>query len=171
MLNRLWEQMQIGEMNLKNRVVMPPTGFQPVAPSPIPISEGDPTLLAGVGSQQPKELRVDEIKEIVACFAEAAVRVKKAGFDGVEIHGAHGYLIDEFLTRSSNQRQDEYGVDMPNRARLLTEIIKAVKKATAENYPVLCRINGKVYGVPKGTTTEEEQETARLAQEAGADYR
>ncbi len=145
------------------------TGMQPVAPSPVPISGGDPTLLAAIGSEVPKELTVDEIAEIVACFAEASLRAKKSGFDGVEIHGAHGYLINEFLTRSSNKRQDDYGGDMKNRARFLIEVIKAVKKAVGESYPVWCRINGKVYGVQEGTTLEEAQETARMAQDAGAD--
>jgi len=144
-------------------------GTQPVAPSPLAISGGDPTLLTAVGSEVPKELTVDEIAEIITCFAEAALRAKKAGFDGVEIHGAHGYLIDEFLTRSSNKRQDSYGGDLKNRARFLIEIIKAVKEAVGESYPIWCRINGKVYGVQEGTTLEEAQETARMAQDAGAD--
>ena len=135
-------------------------GMQTVAPSP---------LAGGLFRETPKELTIDEIGEIIASFAEAALRAKKAGFDGVELHGAHGYLINQFLSRSSNKRQDIYGGDLPNRARFLIEVIKAVKRAVGDDYPVWCRINGKEYGVEEGTTPEEAQDTARMAQEAGID--
>ena len=135
------------------------SGMQPVAPSPLAIP----------GGEIPKELTVDEIAEIITFFVEAALRARKAGFDGVEIHGAHSYLIDQFLSRSSNKRQDIYGGVLRNRARLLVEVIKAVKEAAGENYPVWCRINGKEYGTEEGTTLEEAQEIAQMAQSAGAD--
>ncbi len=147
-------------------------GMQPVAPSSLVGAGGEVpkelTIDEVAGGEVPKELTIDEIAEIVACFARAAFRVKRAGFDGVEIHGAHGFLIDEFLSRSSNKRQDSYGGDLPNRARFLIEIIKAVKEAVGKSYPVWCRINGKVYE-EEGTSLEEAQETARMAQDAGAD--
>lgn len=134
-------------------------GMQPVAPSP----------LASTGGEVPEELTVAEIAEVVACFARAGLRAKEAGFDGLEIHGAHRYLINQFLSRSSNKRQDIYGGDLPNRARLFIEVIKAVRKAVANDYPVWCRINGKEYGIEEGITLEEAQEVAQMAQEAGAD--
>ena len=133
--------------------------MQPVAPSP----------LASSGGEVPKELTVDEIAEIVAYFAEAALRAKKAGFDGVEIHGAHSFLIDQFLSRASNKRQDVYGGDLPKRAKFLIEVIKAVREAVGRGYPVWCRLNGKEYGIDEGTSLEEAQETARMAQDASAD--
>ena len=142
------------------------SGMQPVAPSSI-ASAGSP--LPGMGGEIPKELTIREIAEIVNQFAEAALRAKKAGFDGVEIHGAHGYIVSQFLSRSCNKRQDSYGGDLPNRARFLVEVIKAIKKAVGSDYPVWCRINGMEYGVPEGITLEEAQETARIAQEAGSD--
>ncbi|NVK72618.1 MAG: alkene reductase [Oceanospirillaceae bacterium] len=74
----------------------------------------------------PHALSVDEIKSIVNDFRQAAINAKEAGFDGVEIHGANGYLIDQFLRESSNQRTDEYGGSLENRARFLTEILEAV---------------------------------------------
>ncbi len=74
----------------------------------------------------PRALTVAEIKDIVADFRQAAINAKEAGFDGVEIHGANGYLIDQFLRESANQRTDEYGGSLENRARLLTEVIEAV---------------------------------------------
>lgn len=135
------------------------TGRQPVAPSPIPAA----------GGELPRELTIEEIREIIAAFAKAAARAKRAGFDAVEIHGAHGYLIDQFLSPSSNKRQDLYGGDLPHRARLLVEIIAAAKTAVAGACPVWCRINGMEYGVNEGTTLEEAKETARLAEKAGAD--
>ena len=133
--------------------------MQPVAPSP----------LASLGGEVPKELTVDEIAEIVAYFAEAALRAKKAGFDGVEIHGAHGFLVDQFLSRSSNKRQDDYGGDVPKRARFLIEVIKAIRGAVGRGYPIWCRINGKEYGIDEGTSQEEAKEIARMAQDASAD--
>jgi N-ethylmaleimide reductase len=74
----------------------------------------------------PRALTVEEIKDIVNDFRQAAINAKEAGFDGVEIHGANGYLIDQFLRESSNQRTDEYGGSLENRARFLTEILEAV---------------------------------------------
>jgi 2,4-dienoyl-CoA reductase-like NADH-dependent reductase (Old Yellow Enzyme family)/thioredoxin reductase len=134
-------------------------GIQPVAPSPI----------AATGGEPPRELAIGEIREIVGYFAEAARRAKRAGFDGLEIHGAHGYLVDQFLSPSSNKRQDFYGGDLPNRARFLIEIIQAVKEAVKDGCPVWCRINGLEYGIKDGTTLEQAKETARLAEKAGAD--
>ncbi|MFC1916812.1 FAD-dependent oxidoreductase [Chloroflexota bacterium] len=147
-------QLHHGGRNAKSEL----SQMQPIAPSP----------LASLGGEVPKGLSVDEIAEIVACFAEAALRAKQAGFDGVEIHGAHGYLIDQFLSCSSNKRQDAYGGDLPNRARFLTEVIKAIREAVGRGYPVWCRINGKEYG-EEGTSLEEAQEIARMAQDASAD--
>ncbi|MEE9399264.1 MAG: FAD-dependent oxidoreductase [Dehalococcoidales bacterium] len=135
-------------------------GIPTVAPSP---------LAGPLFSEKPKELTIEEIKQITDLFARAALRAKKAGFDGVEIHGAHGYLISQFLSRVSNKRQDIYGGDLPNRARFLVEVIKAIKRAVGGDYPVWCRINGMEYGVAEGMTPEEAQATARMAQEAGID--
>ncbi len=135
------------------------SGMQPVAPSPIPRP----------GGEVPRELTVGEIKDIIGFFADAAVRAQKAGFDAIEIHGAHAFLIDQFLSRSSNKRKDLYGGGIENRSRLLTEVLTAVKKATGGEIPVWCRINGMDYGTEEGTTLAEAGETARLAQQAGAD--
>lgn len=133
------------------------TGHQPIAPSSIPLP----------GGEMPRELTVGEIKEIVRRFAEAAERAKRAGFDAVEIHAAHGYLISQFLSTASNKRQDEYGGDLRNRARILLDIVAAVRGMVGASYPVWCRINGREYGIEGGTTTEEAQEVARMCQTAG----
>jgi 2,4-dienoyl-CoA reductase-like NADH-dependent reductase (Old Yellow Enzyme family) len=138
-----------------------------------------PSSLLGIftyGSQQsellsgkvPEELSIEKIQEIIDSFANAARRAKAAGFDGVEVHGAHGYLIDEFLSRSTNKRNDKYGGTMENRARFLIEVILAIRQAVGTEFPVWCRINGKQYGIKGGTTKEEAKQIARLAQKAGA---
>lgn len=133
-------------------------GVQPVAPSAIAASGGD----------MPREITVPEIKDIVKAFATAALRARKAGFDGVEIHGAHGYLIDQFISPLSNHRTDVYGGSLDNRARLLIEVLKAMKEAVGKDFPVWCRINGKEYGVEGGETLEDAKKIAQIAEAAGA---
>ncbi|MCJ7655137.1 MAG: FAD-dependent oxidoreductase, partial [Dehalococcoidia bacterium] len=135
------------------------TGNQPVAPSPIPAP----------GGEQPRELTPSEIATLVDRFAEAAERAKKAGFDGVEIHGAHGYLISEFLSPLSNRRQDAYGGSVENRARFLLEVIEAIRKRVGRSYPVWCRLSAMEIGVEGGITLEETQVVAQLAEKAGVD--
>ncbi|MBE9505435.1 MAG: NADH:flavin oxidoreductase, partial [Chloroflexi bacterium] len=133
------------------------TGMQPVAPSAIADSRGE----------LPRELSREEIRSVVDSFAHAAVLAKQAGFDAVELHGAHSYLIDEFISGAANKRTDEYGGDIANRARLLVEVIAAVRAATGAEYPVWVRMNGREYGVEEGTSLEEAVEVAKLAEQAG----
>jgi 2,4-dienoyl-CoA reductase-like NADH-dependent reductase (Old Yellow Enzyme family)/thioredoxin reductase len=135
------------------------TGLQPVAPSPIPLPGGEP----------PRELTSDEIAALIVRFAEAADRAKKAGFDGVEIHGAHGYLISEFLSPLSNHRQDAYGGSIENRARFLLEVIKAIRVKVGRDYPVWCRLSAIEIGADGGITVEETQTVAQQAEKAGVD--
>ena len=94
------------------------------------------------GCELPKELTLGEIQEIVGYFIQAALRAKHAGFDGVELHGVHGFLLDQFISRTTNKRQDEYGGSVKNRARFLVEVIKGVKEAIGQDLSVWCRING-----------------------------
>lgn len=135
------------------------TGHQPVGPSPIPAPEGE----------LPRELTPSEIAGIVARFAEGAERAMRAGFDGVEIHAAHGYLISQFLSPLSNQRQDAYGGDIENRARLLLEVIEAIRGRVGKDYPLWCRLSGMEFLVEGGITLEETQVVAQLAERAGVD--
>jgi len=135
------------------------TGNQPVAPSPVPMS----------GGEQPRELTPSEIAALVDRFAEAAERARRAGFDGVEIHGAHGYLISEFLSPLSNLRQDAYGGSVENRARFLLEVIESIRKRVGRDYPVWCRLSAMEMGVEGGITLEETQAVAQLAEKAGVD--
>ena len=135
------------------------TGHQPVGPSPIPAP----------GAELPRELTPSEIAGIVARFAEGAERAMRAGFDGVEIHAAHGYLISQFLSPLSNQRQDAYGGDVENRARLLLEVIEAIRGRVGKDYPVWCRLSAIEFGAEGGITPEETQVVAQLAERAGVD--
>ncbi len=135
------------------------TGHQPVGPSPI----------AFPGGELPRELTPSQIAGIVARFGEGAERAMRAGFDGVEIHAAHGYLISQFLSPLSNQRQDAYGGDVENRARLLLEVIAAIRERVGKDYPVWCRLSAMEFGVEGGITLEETQVVAQLAERAGVD--
>ncbi len=106
--------------------------WQTVAPSAIPYAEG---------THVPHELTRVEIKKVVQSFQDAAIRAKNAGFKIIEIHGAHGYLINEFLSPLSNKRTDEYGGSFENRIRFLLEIIESVRKVWTEENPLFLRIS------------------------------
>jgi 2,4-dienoyl-CoA reductase-like NADH-dependent reductase (Old Yellow Enzyme family)/thioredoxin reductase len=108
------------------------TGSTPVAPSPIPRLNGE----------TPKELSLTEIEDLIKAFILAAGRAKKAGFDGVMIHMAHAYLLQQFLSPFSNARTDRYGGDLEGRARLPLEILKGVRRELGDDYPITCRLCG-----------------------------
>ncbi|MDC0069066.1 NAD(P)/FAD-dependent oxidoreductase [Gammaproteobacteria bacterium] len=111
----------------------------------------------------------DDIDQIVAQFGTAAARAKEAGFDGIEIHGGHGYMISGFLSPALNQRDDRYGGSLENRARLLTEIIERVRKAVGDDFPLWCKLDSIEYGKTDGITLTDAIETARLSEKAGVD--
>ncbi len=155
-------QLQHGGRGTKSSI----TGIQPVAPSPIPMPYG---TQVGYEGEVPRELATAEIKGLVRKFARAALRAKKAGFDGVEIHSTGYYLPAQFLSSTANARQDEYGGSLNNRARFLTEIIRAVREAVGQDCPLLCKISAMELGPGAGLTLDEAHEVARMAEEAGAD--
>lgn len=139
------------------------TGEQPVAPSAVS------SAFSGYGAgEQPRILSYEEIEKIIEDFVQAALRAKKAGFDMVEIHAAHGYLISQFLSPNTNFRTDKYGGSLEGRARLLLEIIARCKEALGPDVPVTLRINASDYA-PGGLTFEESLEIAKLAEKAGAE--
>jgi 2,4-dienoyl-CoA reductase-like NADH-dependent reductase (Old Yellow Enzyme family) len=107
-------------------------GAQPVAPSPL----GSKTL-----RQVPRQLTEGEIQELVESYAAAAARARKAGFDAVEVHGAHGYLINQFISPYSNKREDGYGGDAAGRFRFAREVVRAVKAEVGRDFPVLFRLS------------------------------
>ncbi len=141
-------------------------GQQPVAASALSDQERP-----NRGNDPARALTAAEIHEIVGKFAEGAVRAQQAGFDGVEVHGAHGYLINSFFSRAWNKREDEYGPqNLTNRSRIAVEIIRGIKQRLGPDFPVGVRINGAEYGTALGTTSEESQGIAALLEQAGADY-
>ncbi len=134
-------------------------GCQPVAPSPIPCP---------VVQEIPRELAVDDIHLIVEQFGDCAQRAKKAGFDGIEIHGGHGYLIAQFMSLYSNKRTDEYGGNLRNRMRFPLEIHADIRSKVGKNFPIIFRISGDEL-VPGGRNIEDTKAIAMMLEEAGID--
>ncbi len=134
-------------------------GWKTVAPSPIPFSES---------SDVPEELSIDEIQKIIADFKAATLRAIKAGFKVIEIHGAHGYLINEFLSPLSNKRTDEYGGSFENRIRFLLEIIAAIRSVWTEERPLFLRISASDW-TDGGWTIEDSIELGKIVKEKGID--
>ncbi len=116
----------------------------------------------------PHELTVDEIHDIVRAFGECAARAKKCGFDCVEIHGAHGYLINQFMSPFSNKRTDEYGGTLGNRMRMALEVVAAVREAVGEDFPIIFRFNTCDYA-EGGIELPEATVMAKMLEEAGVD--
>ena len=116
----------------------------------------------------PKELSVKEIRHLVENYGDAARRAKEAGFDGVEIHGGHGYLICQFLSPRANKRKDDYGGSVINRARFACEILRRVREVVGPDFPISFRVSGDEF-VNGGTAIHDTVEQAPLFVNAGAD--
>ncbi len=111
----------------------------------------------------------EDLAWVISEFAMAADRAKRAGIDAVELHAGHGYLIHSFLNPSVNTRDDRWGGSLENRARLLVEVIKAIKARCGDDYPVWCRVDGIEFMTEGGITHEDACSAAQLAEAAGAD--
>lgn len=115
----------------------------------------------------------DDIYWLIGCFAEAADRAVRAGFDGIELHAGHGYILSEFISPHTNRRDDDYGGSVENRSRLLAEVIQAVKtrtkKTAGADFPVWCRLDAREFRVEGGINIDDAMRTAEIAEEAGAD--
>ncbi len=136
------------------------TGCTPFAPSPISC----PAM-----QELPDELPAEKIEEMVEKFGDCALRAKKAGFDGVEIHGAHGYLIAGFMSPYSNKRADAYGGHLLNRMRFPLEVLANIRAKVGDDFGVGFRISCDEY-VPGGRTLEDTRAIAALLEKAGIDY-
>lgn len=132
-------------------------GKQPVAPSPISCP---------LEKEIPRELSTAEVYDLIEKFGEGARRAKEAGFDGVEVHGAHGYLVAQFMSAYSNKRIDEFGGSLTARMKFPVEIVKSIRRKTGNDYPIIFRISGeeKIQG---GRTVEESAVAAKIMEEAG----
>jgi NADPH2 dehydrogenase len=137
------------------------TGTQPVGPSAVihPRSRE---------KEMPKAMTKKEIEEVIQAFAQAAEHASEVGFDGVEVHCAHGYLNSQFMSPITNQRQDEYGGSPENRIRLAAQSVQAIRKVVGEDYPVFCRFGAQDY-VPGGLELSDSTVMAKLLVKAGVD--
>ena len=135
------------------------TKMQPVAPSAVAYRSI---------KQEPRALTIPEIKTVINNYVSATLRAKKAGFDAVELHGGMGYLINQFLSKATNKRNDEYGGSLENRVRFAQEMILAIKETVGKDYPIIFRMSGDDL-VEEGLKINESIEIARILQQAGAD--
>jgi 2,4-dienoyl-CoA reductase-like NADH-dependent reductase (Old Yellow Enzyme family) len=134
-------------------------GRQPLAPSSVQVEQFP---------EVPKELSKDDIAEIIEAFGNAARRAKAFGFDAVQLHGAHGYLINQFLSPHINRRKDEYGGRIENRCRFLMEVYDTVRNTTGSDYPVMIKLNGADF-VDDGLTIEDALYAAKKLEGGGID--
>ena len=116
----------------------------------------------------PDELSDRKIEELIAAYGAAAERVKKAEFNGIEVHGGHGYLINQFLSPLTNHRTDEYGGDSEKRTRFAQKVIRSVRDAVGDDFPISFRMNGSDY-LEGGVEIGDAKVTAKLIEETGAD--
>jgi 2,4-dienoyl-CoA reductase-like NADH-dependent reductase (Old Yellow Enzyme family) len=134
------------------------TGQIPLGPSVMQTPDGP------IGREMTKE----EIQETVGTFKEAAVRAQTAGFDGVQVHAAHGWLLSQFLSPFFNKRTDEYGGNIENRARIVLEIINTIRKAVGEQFAVLVKINADDF-LEGGFNTDEMLQVSTMLENSGVD--
>ena len=134
------------------------SGKEKIGPSAISQRDGAPC----------REMNPDDIRDIKECFTAAAVRAREAGFDAVQLHGAHGYLLSQFLSPAFNHRTDEYGGSLENRARFLLEIVHDIRAAVGPGFPLLIKLNSEDF-LESGMTREEALRVAHLLQEASID--
>ena len=113
-------------------------------------------------------LEEEDILEMVSAYRDTALRVKEAGFNGVQLHGAHGYLLSQFLSPIYNERTDEYGGNVENRARFVVEIYEAIRKVVGQDYPVMIKMNVTDF-LDEGISIEDALETAAIIDKVGFD--
>jgi 2,4-dienoyl-CoA reductase-like NADH-dependent reductase (Old Yellow Enzyme family) len=124
------------------------------------------TIRMKPSSRQAREMTESEILKIVETYGDAARRVKQAGFDAVQIHGAHGYLISQFLSPYVNRREDQWGGELENRVRFLREVAKIVRKEVGPDFPVFIKL-GMMDGIDGGLSAEDGAQVASSLEEMG----
>ncbi|MFH2013002.1 MAG: NADH:flavin oxidoreductase [Pseudomonadota bacterium] len=133
---------------------------------------GQPVITPSVGETRSKlsqkEMNIQDINEICQAFAKGAARAKKTGFDGVQIHSAHGYLLSQFLSPSYNRRKDAYGGNIENRARALLEVFKAIRMEVGPDYPIMVKLNVQDF-VENGLILEDSIQVGSLLAMEGID--
>ncbi|MBT8370075.1 MAG: NADH:flavin oxidoreductase, partial [Deltaproteobacteria bacterium] len=134
------------------------TGQTPMAPS----------NAEGFAKAPRREMTTEDIQGVVKAYGAAAQRAQTAGFDGVQIHSAHGYLLSQFLSPAFNQRNDNYGGDIRNRTRALVEVLREIRQAVGNNYPVLVKMNCQDF-IENGVHPEDSIQTGKMLVENGID--
>jgi 2,4-dienoyl-CoA reductase-like NADH-dependent reductase (Old Yellow Enzyme family) len=134
------------------------TGLKPIGPSAV----------AKDGLTTCRAMNKEDIANIVSAFTQAAVRAKQAGFDAIQLHAAHGFLFSQFLSPALNQRTDEYGGTLANRARFLIEVVRSIRKATGPDYPLLIKLNSEDF-LEGGLTRDEAVQVAAMLEAASVD--
>jgi len=127
-----------------------------------------PSVPEGLVKANRKEMSYTDIEELINAFEAAAMRAKAAGFDGIQIHAAHGYLLSQFLSPILNHRTDAYGGDIKNRARFLLEVLQAIRSAVGRNYPVLVKLNCQDF-VDGGLLLEDSLQVGCMLADQGID--
>lgn len=122
----------------------------------------------GLASTPRREITTGDIRALVAAFADGARRARKAGFDGVQIHSAHGYLLSQFLSPIFNRRRDDYGGSIANRCRIHLEVVRAIREAVGRDYPLLIKMNCRDFQ-ENGLSLEDSIQAASLLAAAGLD--
>lgn len=120
------------------------------------------------GVKKASAMTADDIKRTVIAFGHAAERAVKSGFDGIQIHAAHGYLLSQFLSPSYNKRSDSYGGNLENRARLLLEVYQEIRQRVGKSFPVMAKINSEDF-LENGMTVKETIEVAHMLEDRGMD--
>lgn len=132
------------------------TGLEPIGPS----------VIKAKLSKKPRQMSVEDIDRVVKAFGDAAGRAKKSGFDGVQIHAAHGYLLSQFLSGFYNKRTDNYGGSVANRARIVLEVFNAVRESVGDNFHVQIKLNAADF-LEDGFTVDEMLVVAKMLEDAG----
>ena len=127
-----------------------------------------PSVLGGQEAPVCREMSADEITEVIAAFAAGALRAKKAGFDGVQIHAAHGYLLTQFLSPYFNKRQDAYGGSIENRARIVLEVLRSIRQATGKTFPILIKMNSEDF-LEGGFSRQDMLDVSQMLESEGID--
>lgn len=145
-----------GRQNLRSNIG---GSQQPVAPS---------VVKSKIGGDEPRALEEHEIEGIIQMYVDAARRTKDAGFDGVELHGAHGYILTQFFSPYTNRRTDRWGGSLKNRARFLVEVVRRIRAEVGKDYPILYRLSAEER-IPGGTKLEDTLQLVRMLEEVGVD--
>lgn len=127
-----------------------------------------PSVLEGKKGPVCREMSADEIADVIAAFAAGALRAKKAGFDGVQIHAAHGYLLTQFLSPYFNKRQDAYGGSIENRARIVLEVLRSIRQATGNTFPILIKMNSEDF-LEGGFSRQDMLDVSQMLESEGID--